>query len=229
MGPQGSGKGTQAERVGPRLGLILIATGELFRRAIKAETALGRRIKDVYDRGDLVPDELTVALVEEKLDELSRERSVGEGVRGALYDGFPRTRRQAEALDAVLARRGEAITAVVRLDVPRDQLVQRLTGRRVCARCGHVYHVEFNPPHRLGVCDVCGGELIQREDDTPAAVERRLDLYYAETAPLLDYYQARGLVTAVNGDQPIERVTDEIVSAVERVAPDADGSAGKTE
>lgn len=210
MGPQGSGKGTQAARLAPRLGLTLVATGQLFRDAIAAETELGRRIKAIYDRGELVPDDLTISLVEEKLDEIARARALGEGVRGALFDGYPRTRAQAEALDAALAARGGALCAVVRIDVPIETLVARLAGRRVCKRCGAVYHVEFNPPRRDGVCDVCGGEVAQREDDTPAAVRKRLDLYAAQTEPLLGYYQGRGLVVAVDGDQAIDAVTDEI-------------------
>lgn len=218
MGPQGSGKGTQAGRLGPRLGLTPVATGELFRAAIAAQTDLGRQIKEIYDRGELIPDGLTVGLVEEKLDEIDRERARGEAVRGALFDGFPRNREQAEALDAALGRRGETITAVVRIEVPLETLVARLAGRRVCKRCGAVYHVEFNPPAQDGVCDRCGGEVVQREDDTPAAVTKRLEIYFRETEPLLGYYQQRGLVAAVDGDRPIDEVTDEMVTVIERMA-----------
>jgi adenylate kinase len=219
MGPQGSGKGTQAARLAPRLNLVLVATGELFRHAISAQTDLGRQIKAAYDRGDLISDDLTIALVAEKLDEISAEEAAGVGVHGALYDGFPRTHSQADALDNELAQRDEAISAVVQIEVPRQTLVDRLAGRRVCAFCGAVYHIEFNPPKIEGVCDLCGGEVRQREDDTPAAIEKRLDLYEQQTAPLIARYQARGLVTAVNGDQEIERVTDEIVRAIkQRVA-----------
>jgi adenylate kinase len=219
MGPQGSGKGTQAARLAPRLGLVLVATGELFRRAISAETELGKQIKAAYDRGELISDDLTVALVAENLDEVSAEQAAGVGIKGALYDGFPRTQSQADALDAELARRGEAISAVVQIAVPRQALVNRLAGRRVCLSCGAVYHVEFNPPRVEGVCDRCGGVVRQREDDTPEAIEKRLDLYEQETAPLIARYQERGLVTVVNGDQPIEAVTDEIERAIKlRVA-----------
>lgn len=218
MGPQGSGKGTQAGRLAPRLGLVLIATGDLFRRAISAETPLGTRIQAAYDRGELISDDVTVALVEEKLDELVAERALETGIRGALYDGFPRTRSQADALDAALSRRDEAISAVIQIDVSRHTLVDRLAGRRVCAVCGAVYHIEFNPPRIVGVCDRCGGEVRQRPDDTPAAIEKRLDLYELETAPLLAFYRARGLVAAVNGDQEIDLVTREIEQAVKRTA-----------
>lgn len=219
IGPQGSGKGTQAGRVAPRLGLVPVATGELFRGAIAAETELGRRIKAVYDRGELVPDELTVGLVEEKLDEVARQRSLEDGVRGALLDGFPRTQAQAEALDDVLARQADAVTAVVKIDVPRDILVARLAGRRVCRDCGAVYHVTFNPPLQPDVCDRCGGEVVQREDDTPAAVEKRLALYVRETEPLIAYYRERGLLAEVDGNRPIETVTDAMIVAIAGVAP----------
>lgn len=221
IGPQGSGKGTQAARLAPRLGLKLIATGELFRGAIRVGSDLGRQIKAVYDRGELVPDGLTVALVEEKLDEIGRERSLGEGVHGALFDGFPRTPGQAQSLDRALAERREAISVVIRLDVPPPVLIARLTGRRVCASCGAVYHVEFNPPRFSGVCDACGGKLVQREDDSQAAVEKRLALYAEQTEPLLAHYAERGLVVAVDGNQPIEVVTDALVKAVETLVPDA--------
>lgn len=218
MGPQGSGKGTQAARLAPRLGLQLVATGDLFRRAISAETELGKRIKAAYDRGELISDDLTVALVAEKLDEIAAERALGTGVQGALYDGFPRTRSQADALDAELAKRGESLTAVVQIDVPRANLVSRLAGRRVCSKCGAVYHIEYNPPKVEGVCDVCGGEVRQRQDDTPEAIEKRLDLYEKETAPLISYYQDRGLVSVVNGDQAIDDVTNAIEAVITRGA-----------
>jgi adenylate kinase len=214
MGAQGAGKGTQALRVAPRLGLAHVSTGDLFRAAIAAQTALGREIKGIYDRGEFAPDAITIGLVEEKLDEIARERALGEGVNGALFDGFPRNRSQAEGLDAALAGRDETVTRVVQIEVPFDTLVVRLAGRRVCTRCGRVYHVEFNPPRRAGVCDACGGDVVQREDDQPVPIKRRLDLYFQETKPLLDYYRDRGLLVTVNGNQPIERVTEEIVRVV---------------
>lgn len=216
MGPQGSGKGTQTGRLAPRLRLVPIATGDLFRAAIAAQTELGRRIKVLYDRGDLISDDLTVGLVEEKLDEVRREVQIGEGIRGALFDGFPRTRAQAEALDDVLARDGSAVSLVVKIDVPFGTLVARLAGRRVCGSCGAVYHVEFNPPRQTGICDRCGGDVVQREDDTSEAVTKRLDLYFRETEPLIAYYRDRGLVAEVDGDRPIGAVTDAIVAAVQQ-------------
>lgn len=225
MGPQGSGKGTQASRLAPRLGLLPIATGDLFRSAIKAGTPLGREVEATLARGELVADDVTIALVEERLDEIAHRREAGEAAVGALYDGFPRTQSQAGALDDALARRGEAVTAVVEIVVPTDRLVARLAGRRVCASCGEVYHVEYHPPRSPGVCDRCGGEVIQRPDDTPEAVQRRLDLYFAQTEPLLRYYRERGLLSPVDGDRPIERVTDDIVATVERPSPAASGGA----
>ena len=227
MGPQGSGKGTQAGRLAPRLGLVPIATGELFRGAIAADTPLGRRIKDIYDRGELVPDDLTVRLVEEKLDEVARQQELGEAVRGALFDGFPRTRAQAEALDATLARRSATISVVIRIEVPFETLVARLAGRRVCKRCGAVYHVDFNPPSRPGICDRCGGEVMQREDDRAEAVEKRLSLYFRETEPLLTYYRERGILAAVDGNQPIDVVTEDIARAVAVAAPNEIDVAGQ--
>jgi adenylate kinase len=214
MGPQGSGKGTQSERVRTRLNLGSIATGELFRAAIKGGTELGQRIQAVYDRGELVPDELTIALVDARLDQLARERSRGAAIEGALYDGFPRTVPQADALTRTLAARGEEVTAVIAIDVPRQKLVERLASRRVCSGCGRVYNVLSDPPAVHGVCDFCGGQVTQRADDTPEAVAKRLDLYDAETAPLLHRYEEQGLVQRVDGDRAIDDVTESIVAAI---------------
>jgi adenylate kinase len=214
MGPQGSGKGTQSERVRARLNLGSIATGELFREAIKSGTALGQQIQAVYDRGELVPDGLTVALVEERLDQLAGERARGSGIDGALYDGFPRTLAQADALNRVLQARGEDLTAVVVIDVPRETLVERLAGRRVCSACGRVYNIVSDPPAVDGVCSACGGQLTQRADDTPGAVAKRLDLYQKETAPLVDRYEREGRVQRIDGDRSIDEVTESIVAAI---------------
>ena len=214
MGPQGSGKGTQSERLRARLCLGSIATGELFRAAIKGGTALGKKIQAVYDRGDLVPDDLTIALVEERLDKLADVRSGGAQIDGALYDGFPRTVAQADALEEVLQARHEGLTAVIAIDVPREMLIERLAGRRVCSVCGRVYNILSDPPVVDGVCDVCGGQVIQRADDTPDAVAKRLDLYDLETAPLVDRYEEQGLVERVDGNRPIDDVTDSIVAAI---------------
>ena len=213
LGPQGSGKGTQSERVRARMNLASIATGELFRSAIKGETDLGQRIKAIYDRGELVPDDITVALVEERLNSQAQQGPQSD-LAGALYDGFPRTAAQAQALDEMLARRGEEISVAIAIDVPRAALIERLSGRRVCSVCGHVYNVVSDPPRQPGVCDVDGGALIQRADDTPDAVAKRLDLYELETAPLIDRYAERGLVVHIDGDRPIDEVTDAVTAAI---------------
>lgn len=218
LGPQGSGKGTQSERVRGRMNLASIATGELFRSAIKGETELGQRIKAIYDRGELVPDDITVALVEERLDSQTSQ-GPQSALAGALYDGFPRTAAQAQALDDMLARRGEEIAVAIAIDVPRDKLIERLSGRRVCSVCGHVYNVVSDPPKQDDTCDVDGGTLIQRADDTPEAVAKRLDLYELETAPLVDRYDERGLLVRIDGDRPIDDVTESVIGAIEeRVA-----------
>lgn len=214
LGPQGSGKGTQSERVRSRLNLASIATGELFRSAIKGETELGQRIKAIYDRGELVPDDITVALVEERLDSLAGQGPQSKLV-GALYDGFPRTAAQAQALDDMLARRGEGITVAIAIDVPRETLIERLSGRRVCSVCGRVYNVVSDPPKVEGICDVDGGALVQRADDTPEAVAKRLDLYEVETAPLANRYAERGLLVRVDGDRSIDEVTESVIAAIE--------------
>lgn len=210
MGPQGAGKGTQADIIAPRLGLVKLSTGDLFRAAVASGSELGRLAKGYLDRGELVPDDVTLAIVEERLEEIAENPDV----KGALFDGFPRTRAQAEGLDAILAKRDERIAAVIEIDVPREKLIARLAGRRYCPNCGATYHVEFNPPQKAGVCDRCGGPLVQRPDDTPEAIRRRLDLYDQQTAPLLDFYQQRGLLIRVNGDRPIEEVTHDILAAI---------------
>jgi adenylate kinase len=216
MGPQGSGKGTQSELVRSRLRLESIATGELFRAAIKSGSPLGKRIQAAYDRGELVSDDLTIALVEERLDKLARDRAAGAEIAGALYDGFPRTEGQAAALDRALAARGDQVDVVVAIDVPRRVLVERLAGRRVCSVCGRVYNVVSSPPKADNVCDVCGGKVIQRADDTPEAVMKRLDLYEMETAPLADLYARRGILVRVDGNRSIDEVTRSIVEAIQR-------------
>ena len=195
------------------MNLASIATGELFRSAIKGDTDLGQRIKAIYDRGELVPDDITVALVEERLNSQAQQGPQSD-LAGALYDGFPRTAAQAQALDEMLARRGEEISVAIAIDVPREALIERLSGRRVCSVCGRVYNVVSDPPRQPGVCDVDGGALMQRADDTPDAVAKRLDLYELETAPLIDRYAERGLVVHIDGDRPIDEVTDAITAAI---------------
>lgn len=211
MGPQGAGKGTQAALIAPRLRLVHISTGDLFREVMASDSPLGNEIRSYYDRGALVPDALTIRMLMAHVDQvLSSESSM----RGMLLDGFPRNQAQAEALDTALDERGDRLVAVVHIDVPRERLMERLTGRLVCPNCGATFHRVFNPPRDAGVCDVCGSKLIQRSDDTPEAVERRLSIYYEQTAPVLDYYRAAGLLIDVDGDRPIAEITEGIVSAL---------------
>ena len=216
MGAQGSGKGTQAERIGPQLKLVKVATGDLFRAAIAQKSELGLQVQSIIEAGDLVPDELTSAIVQVRLAQIAAQRSAGDDVAGALFDGFPRTEAQARSLDEILASQGVALDAVVEIDVPREKLIHRLSGRRTCENCGAVYHVESDPPKVDGICDKCGGKLIQREDDTQDAIARRLALYDNSTRPLLDYYRAKGVLVTVNGDQHIDTVTKEILAVLQK-------------
>lgn len=214
MGAQGSGKGTQAALIGPKLQLVKVATGDLFRSAIAQGSELGQQVKSILEAGDLVPDELTNAIVRVRLQQIAAEKASGDAINGALFDGFPRTEPQARALDEILADQGEALTAVVEMDVPRDKLIARLAGRRTCESCGSVYHVVSDPPKVEGICDRCGGTLVQREDDTPEAIARRLSLYDELTAPLLSYYADKGVLERVNGDQDIDAVQHDIMTAI---------------
>lgn len=211
IGPQGSGKGTQAAAVAPQLGLVHVATGDLFRALMASDSELAREVRFYYDRGALVPDDLTVRVLVARLDELEREQP---NYRGVLLDGFPRNRAQAEALDRVLRERGDDLVAVIHLVVPREALIERLSGRLVCQQCGATYHRVFNPPRQPGVCDRCGGPLIQRSDDTPEAIARRLDIYEEQTAPLLEYYRQRGLLVDIDGDRSIDEVSSSILAAL---------------
>ncbi len=216
IGPQGSGKGTQATILAPRVHLIHLSTGDIFRQAIAAMTPVGVEVKGILDRGDLVPDPLTVRLVAERLGTIPAETSGGQPARGALFDGFPRTVAQAEGLASMLMGRQEHLRAVVELVVPLERLVTRLAGRRVCATCGTAYHAEFNPPAIEGVCDRCGGVPVQRDDDKPEPIRRRLGLFFEQTAPVLSYYRERAMLDQVDGDRPIEEVTAAIEAAITR-------------
>jgi adenylate kinase len=214
MGAQGSGKGTQATRLCHVLKLEKIATGDLFRGEIASNSPLGVELKAVLDRGDLVPDDLTNAMVHGRIQSLVHRRDAGEDVQGALFDGFPRTAAQASALDGILRDFNDEVSLVVEIDVPRGILIERMAGRRVCTRCGAVYHIEANPAKVAEVCDKCGGTLVQRDDDRPKAIERRLSLYDLQTAPLLDYYQAQGKLRRVDGNRGIDEVEQSILAIV---------------
>jgi len=218
MGAQGAGKGTQAERLAPALNLYHLSTGEAFRSAISAQTELGVLAKGYLDRGDLVPDDVTLGIVADKLEEIAS--GAGPGRKdGALFDGFPRTLSQAEGLTDQLEKRSEHIVAVIEIEVPRDELIERLSGRRICPTSGTVYHIKFNPPKVAGICDKDGTPLIQREDDTPEAIARRLNLYFEMTAPVLAYYRNLGLLETVDGRKSIDEVQADIRAIVEaRVA-----------
>ncbi|WP_457601475.1 adenylate kinase [Hydrogenivirga sp.] len=204
LGPPGAGKGTQAKRLAQELGLKHISTGDILREAVKNETPLGKKAKEYMDRGELVPDDLIIALIEEVMPP-------GGGV---IFDGFPRTIAQAEALDRMLEKKGMGVDKVVLFDVPDEVVVERLSGRRVCPNCGAVYHVKFNPPKRDEVCDRCGTKLIQREDDREEVVRNRLEVYRKQTAPLIEYYEDKGILIRLDASRPIEEVYQELKKVV---------------
>jgi len=207
MGPPASGKGTQADRLHEQLNLPHVASGDLFRYNLKNQTELGLQAKGYMDRGELVPDDITIAMV---LDRLSQPDCSG----GALLDGFPRTVAQAEALDKALAEHGHQIDLVLDIRVPRPELIARVTGRRLCRSCGASYHMKFAPPKVDGVCDKCGGELYQRDDDTEETAGTRLEVYEAQTKPLVAYYEQTGVLVGIDGDQSIDAVTAALKDAI---------------
>lgn len=207
LGPPASGKGTQAARLREALNLPHVASGDLFRENLKNETELGKKAKVYMDRGELVPDDVTIGMV---MDRLGQADCAG----GALLDGFPRTIAQAEALDRALAEKGHWIGLVPNIAVPDEVLVERVSGRRLCRTCGESYHVTFNPPKQAGVCDNDGGELYQRDDDQPDTVRQRLRVYWEQTSPLIDYYRDQGVLVEVNGDQSIDAVAVDLRAAV---------------
>ena len=212
MGAQGSGKGTQAAVIGPELKLVKVATGELFRIAIAEKTDLGLQVEEILARGDLVPDDVTNAIVRKRVaDIVAQTSSGGTNVNGALFDGFPRNKIQAEALDEILADLGVRLTIVVEIDVPREALIERLAGRRTGAVSGRIVNVATMSPDELLAIEE---QLIQRADDLPEAIARRLALFDAQTAPLLAYYADKGLLERVNGDQSVHDVRAEIERAI---------------
>jgi adenylate kinase len=199
LGPPGAGKGTQARELAQELGVPAIATGDMLRDAMTAGTALGRQAKTYMDRGALVPDDVIVGLIAERL-------SQPDAKRGFIFDGFPRTIPQAEALDRLLQERGQVLDRVISFEVSEPELLRRLTGRRSCPVCQSTYHLISAPPRREGICDRCGSPLIQRDDDREATVRQRLNVYAEHTRPLLEYYRRRGLLTSVSGEGPIDTV-----------------------
>jgi adenylate kinase len=207
LGPQGAGKGTQSVRLAEKYDIPAIATGDVFRWAISQGTELGLQAKDYVDAGGLVPDEITIGVVRERLDEK-------DAARGFLLDGFPRTLAQAEALDEILSKRGESLDAAVVIGVPEEVSLRRLTGRRVCSRCGRNYHVD-SPPSTNWTCDRCGGKVEARLDDQDeAAIRERLKLYYEQSEPLNDYYERRGKLRAIDGQGSPDEVFERVVAAL---------------
>ena len=212
LGPPGAGKGTQAERIAARYGIPHLATGDMLREAVAADTEVGRRAKAIMDAGQLVPDEVMNRLVAERIAQ-------PDAARGFVLDGFPRTVAQAEALDELLDQRDQRLDAVLELAVDDEALVDRISGRFACARCGAGYHDRFKQPEVAGVCDACGSrEFVRREDDTPETVRARLNAYHAQTAPLLPYYRDKGLLAAVNGMAEIDDVSSEVFDKIDAAA-----------
>lgn len=211
MGLPGAGKGTQAEKIVDKYGIPHISTGDMFRAAIKEGTELGLQAKSFMDQGALVPDEVTIGIVRERL---SKE----DCAKGFLLDGFPRTVAQAEALEEITSSLDRKINYVINIDVNQEILLERLTGRRICKSCGSTYHLVFNPPAKEGVCDRCGGELYQRADDNAETVENRLQVNIAQTKPLLDFYETKGYLRNINGQQDINKVfadLDELLAGLQ--------------
>jgi adenylate kinase len=203
MGLPGAGKGTQAEKIVEKYGIPHISTGDMFRAAIKESTDLGLQAKSFMDQGNLVPDEVTIGIVRERL---SKE----DCAEGFLLDGFPRTVAQAEALENILSDLNKRIDYVINIDVDQEFLMERLTGRRICKSCGSTYHLVFNPPIKDDVCDRCGGELYQRADDNAETVQNRLEVNQKQTKPLLDFYEDKGYLRNINGQQDIRKVFDDL-------------------
>jgi len=203
LGPPGSGKGTQGERLQEDLRLPYYATGDILRAAVRDETELGREAKEYMDRGDLVPDEVIVGVIADRIDS-------GEALDGFILDGFPRTTPQAEALDAKLSELGRGVTAVLLIDVSDDEVVRRLGGRRTCEANGHVFHAEFEPPKQEGVCDIDGSPLIVRDDDKPEVIRKRLETYHEKTEPLVSYYDDRGVLRRIAGETPPDEVAEKV-------------------
>ncbi len=209
LGPPGAGKGTQAVELAEEWGIPHISTGDMFRQAVKDETAMGKKAKEYMDKGLLVPDEVVVGLVEERL-------GFQDAAEGFILDGFPRTIAQADALAGIIHSMGYVLDAVVNIVVPEEILVKRLAGRRVCRNCSATYHIEFNPPKKEGVCDKCGGELYQRDDDKEETIRKRLKEYNEKTSPLVAYYAGKGILRNIDGSESADIVLDNIRKALGR-------------
>jgi adenylate kinase len=211
LGPPGSGKGTQGERLNDDLRLPYYATGDILRGAVRDETELGKSAKAYMDAGDLVPDEVTVGMVHERLSE-------PDATRGFLLDGFPRTVPQAIQLDEILEALEASLDVVLELVVDDGEVIRRLSGRRTCRNCGHIWHVDFDPPTREGICDNCAGDLFQRDDDQPETIRHRLEVYYDQTAPLVGYYAEQGILVGIDAMGPVDDVTERASAALRQFA-----------
>jgi len=207
LGAPGAGKGSQAAPLMARLGVSHISTGNMLREARRSGTELGRKAAEYMDSGRLVPDEVVVGLVEERLGQ-------PDAAKGFILDGFPRTEAQADALMAMLERNGRTVDHVIQLDVPEEVLVARLSGRRSCPKCGRPYHIEFTPPKNDNVCDDCGVELVWRNDDRPESVRQRLEVYEEQTAPLIAYFKQQGLLRPIDGQGSVETVLDRVMGVL---------------
>jgi len=210
FGPPGAGKGTQGRRLAAKLGLAYVASGDLFRQQVEVGTELGKLAKQYMDQGLYVPDNITIRMVLERLGK-------PDAARGAILDGFPRTLAHAEALDRALAERNAAIDLVIYIKISEAEALRRTRGRWVCRNCQAVYNLETNPPRVPGICDVCGGELYQRSDETPETLRRRFEVFAEQTLPLLEYYRRRGLLVEVDGERPIDQVFQHLEAAVGRL------------
>lgn len=207
LGPPGAGKGTQAQVLAEKTGLAHISSGDIFRENLKNQTDLGKLAQGYMNRGELVPDDVTIAMIRERL-------SRPDCAKGAILDGFPRTPAQAEALSAMLEELDGKVVSVPYISVPAEVLIERLSGRWTCRTCGKVYHSVYNPPQKAGICDDDSGELYQREDDQPATVEKRIKVYLEQTSPLIEHYRRAGLLVEIDGTLPIEEVTRQLLEAI---------------
>jgi adenylate kinase len=210
MGLPGAGKGTQASEIVKKFPIPHISTGDMFRKAIKDETDLGKEAKSYMDRGELVPDEVTVGIVKERISE-------DDAKKGFLLDGFPRTIDQAESLSQIMSELDREIDAVINIEVPEEELMNRLTGRRICEKCGTTYHLVFNPPKVDGICDIDGGKLYQREDDNPETVSNRLSVNVKQSKPILEYYNNKGVLKNIDGSKDIDEVTDDVIDILDHL------------
>ncbi len=201
LGPPGVGKGTYAGRLSERYGIPHISTGDILREEIKRDSELGRKVKKYVERGELVPDSIIIEVIKERL-------AADDCRKGFILDGFPRTLNQARALDNIVR-----VDVVFNFVAPKEVIIERLSGRRICRKCGAIYHIRYKPPKKPGVCDICGGELYQREDDKPEVIERRLEVYKEQTAPLIDYYSKKGLLVDIDASKEV----DEVIAQCERI------------